>query len=132
MENLKAQCPKTVDEKVKSKTDPGNKITCNHCGKTHFAKQCKSKYHAKTIIAGKWEKEHKGTQIPQQPQAVPALQLAICEQYSGATTGSAGTDTPTTDTVTINTPDVVKVPLEARGPTGKGLSALLTGRSSAT
>ncbi|NWY90816.1 POK9 protein, partial [Loxia curvirostra] len=46
--------------------------------------------------------------------------------------GSAGIDIPTANRVTINSHDVVKVPLQAWGPIGKGLSALLIGISSAT
>ena len=41
-------------------------------------------------------------------------------------------DVSTADTITIVTKDIVKVPLEARGPIGRGLSALLIGRSSST
>uniref|UniRef100_A0A8D0FSA8 dUTPase-like domain-containing protein n=1 Tax=Strix occidentalis caurina TaxID=311401 RepID=A0A8D0FSA8_STROC len=56
----------------------------------------------------------------------------LCEQLSAATTGSTGLDVSTADTVTIVTKDIVKVPLDARGPIGQGLSVLLLGRSSST
>ncbi|KAJ7414141.1 hypothetical protein BTVI_41596 [Pitangus sulphuratus] len=41
-------------------------------------------------------------------------------------------DVPTTDTVTISSTDVIKVPLDAKGSISQGLSALLIGRSSTT
>lgn len=41
-------------------------------------------------------------------------------------------DVFTFDTVTVHNPKVHKIPLEAQGPIGKGLSTLLIGRSSAT
>lgn len=46
--------------------------------------------------------------------------------------GSAGIDVSTDNAITIDSLKVHKVPLEALGPIGKGLSALLLGRSSAT
>lgn len=58
--------------------------------------------------------------------------LNICEQYSGATSGSAGIDIPTADTVTILTKEMCKVPLDSYGPIGRGLSAFLIGRSRTT
>ncbi|XP_069737370.1 uncharacterized protein [Phaenicophaeus curvirostris] len=45
---------------------------------------------------------------------------------------TADTDVSTADTVTLTTQGVHKVPLDAWGPIGNGLSALLIGRSSAT
>lgn len=41
-----------------------------------------------------------------------AAKLSICEQYSEATISSARIDIPTANTITINTHDVVKVPLQ--------------------
>lgn len=57
--------------------------------------------------------------------------LPICEQYSGATSGSAGIDVPTADTViTILAKEICKVPHDTYGPIRRGLSAFLIGRSS--
>lgn len=57
---------------------------------------------------------------------------SICDRYTGATRGSAGIDIPVADTVTILTRGICKVPLDAYGPIGQGLSAFLMGRSSST
>ncbi|NWU70285.1 POK9 protein, partial [Pterocles burchelli] len=46
--------------------------------------------------------------------------------------GSTGMDVATATTVTLTDPTVHKIPLNAQGPLGHGLSALLLGRSSAT
>ncbi|KAL2311715.1 LOW QUALITY PROTEIN: hypothetical protein Nmel_003453 [Mimus melanotis] len=43
---------------------------------------------------------------------------------------SFGIDIPITDTVTVLTKQICKIPLSAYGPIGQGLSALLIGRSS--
>lgn len=69
--HLKAQYPQNEEQKVKTKTNPGNKVNCSHCGKSgHYAKQCKSKYHANgQQLQGNGKKNtkgHLGTQIPQQ------------------------------------------------------------------
>ncbi|NXD47059.1 POK9 protein, partial [Copsychus sechellarum] len=46
--------------------------------------------------------------------------------------GSAGVDVHTAVTVVLDSAGVHRIPLDATGPLGKGLSALLIGRSSAT
>uniref|UniRef100_A0A8U8BMF2 dUTPase-like domain-containing protein n=1 Tax=Geospiza parvula TaxID=87175 RepID=A0A8U8BMF2_GEOPR len=58
--------------------------------------------------------------------------LSVCDRYTGATRGLAGIDTPGAETVTILTRGICKVPLDAYGPIGQGLSAFLMGRSSST
>lgn len=106
----------------------------NHCGKPgHCAKQCKSKYHLSgQRLQENWRRSTKGGEDTNTPTATsPAgtAKLSICEQYSGAL---QGIDIPTADTVTVLTKQVCKVPLNAYGPVGQGLSVVLAGRSSST
>lgn len=88
-----------------------------------------------TAVAGKWEEEcegvHGDANIPTTTSPTSTAKLSICEQYSWATNGSTGIDTPIADTV-ILTRQICKVPLNAYGPVGLGLSAFLVGRSSST
>lgn len=61
------------------------------------------------------------------PSPIPSLR----DQFTGTARGSAGMDVSTDNAITIDSLRVHKVPLEVHGPIGKGLSALLLGRSSA-
>ncbi|KAJ7408525.1 hypothetical protein BTVI_59353 [Pitangus sulphuratus] len=126
--HMKAQCPEKAQKgKGKKKVHKGkgkNKVvgtteSCNQCGKIgHLAKQCQFKNH----INGQSLQVHKTS----------ASSLPLCSRLTGRTAGSADMDVSTPDTVTITARDVVKVPLDAYGPIGRGSSALLIGLSSST
>lgn len=66
-----------------------------------------------------------------QASSPPLMQAYVTSSQEGPG-GSAGMDISTSISTTRSTLKVHKVPLEAQGPIGRGLSALLIRRSSAT
>ncbi|KAJ7423429.1 hypothetical protein BTVI_09727 [Pitangus sulphuratus] len=134
-----ASCSKKGYQKTeysqKSKNTPTQSAitTCLRCGKVgHFAKNCQSTHHADGhVLSGNMCSDT--STCPDRP-ADPALPetTSLCDQLSGGTKGAAGMDVSTASTVTISTMGVHQVPLDAWGPIGRGLSALIIGRSSVT
>ncbi|RMC21224.1 hypothetical protein DUI87_02082 [Hirundo rustica rustica] len=56
----------------------------------------------------------------------------LLSRLAASTLGSAGVDVCTAESVVIDSDKIHKVPLDAFGPLGDGMSAFLMGRSSAT
>ncbi|KAK4810631.1 LOW QUALITY PROTEIN: hypothetical protein QYF61_007368 [Mycteria americana] len=101
---------------------------CPRCGKgRHYANQCRSK----------WDKDGKPIQGNFRTSASRRHTSASASHdnsngLQGRTAGSTGMDVATDAEIIIEDQTVHRVPLNARGPLGGGLSALLLGRSSVT
>lgn len=106
--------------------------TCSQCGKTNLVtRRCRSRIHSNRTSftdQGNRRLSMKGRHAVIQASS----RLPLCDQLTGRTRGAAGMDVSTSILTSISTLKVHKVPLKAHGPTGRGLSTLLTGRSSAT
>ncbi|KAK4819421.1 hypothetical protein QYF61_003708 [Mycteria americana] len=96
---------------------------CPRCGKgRHYANQCRSK----------WGK------LPNQREPAARTDTSASASHDnsnglrGRAAGSAGMDVATDAEIIIEDQTIHQVPLNARGPLGGGLSALLLGRSSVT
>lgn len=57
----------------------------------------------------------------------PSSSAGLCHQLLGTTRGSADVDVSVAGIVTYRLIEGIENPLEAHGPTGEGLSALLLG-----
>lgn len=137
--HVKTQCHQTAGRCAHSRVVWANKVPCHRCGNFgHIAKFFKLRYFSGGRQAqGNWKRNAKGRVKTQNtPTAITspasAAKLSICDRYTGATRGSVGIDIPVADTVTILTRGICKVPLDAYGSIGQGLSAFLMGRSSST
>ncbi|KAL2299787.1 hypothetical protein Nmel_012634, partial [Mimus melanotis] len=112
------------------------RVHCFNCGqqghvKVNCPKKSASQKKAQGQGSGKPKTECSGGRHEDRSTAsTPGTSL--CDQLTARTRESAGPDVNTSTTVTIDSLEVHRAPLEAQGPIGKGLSALLLGRPSAT
>ncbi|RMB99779.1 hypothetical protein DUI87_23781 [Hirundo rustica rustica] len=82
---------------------------------------------------GKRNAEHEGeTRADTNVSASAPTNGDLLSRLAASTCGSAGVDVCTAESVVIDSDKVHKVPLDAFGPLGDGMSAFLMGRSSAT
>ena len=77
---------------------------------------------------GKWTAEHSGVQRTDTSSASdPGGDTGFFSQHSARIRGSTGMDVHTAATVVLDSAGVHKAPLDAFGPLGQGLGALLVG-----
>ncbi|RMC01242.1 hypothetical protein DUI87_22191 [Hirundo rustica rustica] len=82
---------------------------------------------------GKRNAEHEGeTRANTNVSASAPTNGDLLSRLAASTRGSAGVDVCTAESVVIDLEKIHKVPLDAFGPLGDGMSAFLMGRSSAT
>ncbi|XP_053826885.1 uncharacterized protein LOC128803701 [Vidua macroura] len=82
---------------------------------------------------GKRQVEREGEACPDTSSSPdPRAHRGLLSQLAASTCGSAGVDVCTAATVVLESCKIHKVPLDAFGPLGEGMSAFLMGRSSAT
>ncbi|RMC21364.1 hypothetical protein DUI87_02226 [Hirundo rustica rustica] len=121
-------------KKVQRVTTP--LFLCGWCGRpNHNANVCKATVHANgqplsSSGNGKGSKGETRSDTIFSPSS--GADGGLLGRLTASTCGSAGLDVCTAATVVLDSYGVHKVPLDAFGPVGEGMSAFLMGRSSAT
>ncbi|RMC20160.1 hypothetical protein DUI87_01006 [Hirundo rustica rustica] len=110
---------------------------CARCGRpNHAANVCKAMVHVNGHLlgsSGNANPEREGeTRADTNVSASAPTNGDLLSRLAASTRGSAGVDVCTAESVVIDSEKIHKVPLDAFGPLGDGMSAFLMGRSSAT
>ncbi|XP_017590499.1 PREDICTED: endogenous retrovirus group K member 9 Pol protein-like [Corvus brachyrhynchos] len=130
---------KQQQKQVKGKKKGKENRRVDHC------KRCRRPRHSSDLpvflpcqwlipgaLGKKLAKERTGKLCSDKNVSPGSSNAGLLSQLAASTQGSAGVDVHTAATVILDSTWVYKVPLDAHGLLGQGLSALLVGRSSTT
>ncbi|TRZ07968.1 hypothetical protein HGM15179_019142 [Zosterops borbonicus] len=128
------QAGKKKRKKMQKGTTP--LFLCGRCGRpNHMANACKAMVHVNgqpLLGLGNGQRSAKGKCTQTSVFPIPRADGDLLVKLTASTSGSADVDLCTTEMVVLTDSAVHKIPLDAFGPLGDGLSALLMGRSSTT
>ncbi|TRZ07027.1 hypothetical protein HGM15179_020081 [Zosterops borbonicus] len=109
---------------------------CGHCGRlNHMANACKATVQVNgqpLSSSGNGRRNVKGKRAQTSVFPIPKADGDLLGKLTASTCRSAGVDVCTAETVVLKDSTVHKIPLDAFGPLGDGLSSFLMGRSSTT